>query len=672
MHAHGEPLELRDMYVQPHARGQGVARTLLEHVRGLGRPVYSQFENPRFAEFVRREYSALKDESGQVDLGAIHDAISPPVVRTPEEAHTHLLEAAAQARAEGFGGGVGGKGHPPIVEEGTPTDATGGELGQKIREALSHASPVRAVQKEGYSEERTARVRAASEASRNAGGGMTGHLAAKRHLAGELPKEFFGHLKDFTPEQLHEAAKVIDRAPMQFFEKTHAKDALAAMVNDGVVPNKSDHALLERVFGRVAGTAAPDEKLATFWDKFVSVLNIPRALRSSGDISNGFRQSLVVLVTHPKVWMREYLRSIRSFGSEEYYRAQSQAILDDPHYPLALKYGVPFSDLEGNVPAHEEAFVGAKAAEHLPLGVGKVVRMSDRAFTGMANGTRMQTFNLMLEKAAMMGHDFTNANPNAQHLGESIARVVGAFTGRGTVPHVLEGHLTTLNAAMFSPRLMAARMNLLSPVFYAKLDPFARREALAGARNVVAAVGATMVVAKLLGAQVTFDPRSSNFAKIKVGNTRIDIAGGFSQYVRFIAQEITREEISSAGHHAHIGWGQHDVTDLANGTKLFRSKAGPIPSLLWDETSGKDFIGRPISQTHELWSNAPFVAQDAVDAYQKSGPASVPIAAFLSAIGLGVQSYKDKPQGRPTPKGGGAGLPPLPPLPALPALPRTP
>jgi hypothetical protein len=183
----------------------------------------------------------------------------------------------------------------------------------------------------------------------------------------------------------------------------------------------------------------------------------------------------------------------------------------------------------------------------------------------------------------------------------------------------------------------------LSPVYYYKLDPFARAEAMRGARNTVAAIGTFMFVAKTLGAEVNFDPRSSNFTKIKIGNTRIDIAGGFSQYVRFIAQEMTREAISSAGHKSHIGWGQNDVSDLSNLTKLGRSKAAPIPSLLWDEGSGKDFIGQPIKQGHEAWSNAPFIAQDTRDAQKLSGSKSAVVDAFLSAIGLGVQSYKDKP-----------------------------
>lgn len=585
------------------------------------------------------------------------------VARSVEDSAAHIAEQQALAKAEGFGAHIGGKGNPPIVEKGVATPETGGHLGQQVREALPHAPAVRGVQKGDMSAERAQRVQEAQLASEKAGGGTPGHLAAKAALKGAYGRGSFPHLQNLSPEDLHALNQHIDKAPLQFFEKTTAKEALSNAIDHGIAPTEGEQKLLERVFGKVAGADNATQSATSFWDKFVSYTNIPRALRSSGDLSAAFRQGLVVLTTHPGVWARAFAKSVKSFGSEEFYQAQQAAIHNDPWYPLLEKWKVPFTDIGGKDVAHtEEAFIGGQAAEHLhelpgikgtPVAtalrpVSNVIRRSDRAFTGFQNATRFEMAKMLGEKAALLGHDLGD-----EHLGQSIGKVVGTFSGRGTTPKILEGHLTTLNALMFSPRLMAARMNLISPVYYAKLDPFARAEAMRGARNTVAAIGTFMFVAKALGAQVNFDPRSSNFAKIKVGNTRIDIAGGFSQYVRFIAQEMTREAISSAGHKSHIGWGQHDISDLSNLTKLGRSKAAPIPGLLWDEGSGKDFVGRPIKQGHEAWSNAPFVAQDTVDAYQQKEPSTAIFAnAFLSAIGLGVQSYKDKV---PKVTGGGGG-----------------
>lgn len=676
--------------------GHGVAEVAHGHLGhgaldvglgGLG--VASVLPFARGAKAVE-EAASLAREAHAAE-GAAHDVGAPQSIRpkalggglphrTADEAAQHLDQATVRAKAEGFGGIAGGKGHPPIIEKGVVHEGTGGELGRQVREALPKAPAIRAIQKAGFSEERALRVRAAAEAGIKAGGGHAGHLAEKHYLADALPREFFGDLKHLTPEHVDQLKRQIDKAPLQFFEQHRAKDAIDNAVDRGVVPTKSEQALLERVFGRVASGPGTMEHEQSLKDNVVGLLNVPRAVRSSGDISAGFRQGLVVAVTHPGIFARQFSKQLKYFGSEDYYQQAMDAIHSDPLYPLMEKYGLPLTDIGENaktgasVGNREEAYIGGNLAERLPLGVGKAVRASDRAFTGFLNGARAEMFDQLVHKAALMGHDL-----NDPHVGESIAQFIGTATGRGVVPKALESHLVTLNAALFSPRLIASRLNMLSPAYYAKLDPFARGEAVAAARNLVATMGVVMYAARLGGAKVNFDPRSSNFGKIKIGNTRVDITGGFSQYVRLIAQEMTREAISSAGNTEHITspfdanvGARGTISDLDNLTRFGRSKAAPVPGMAWDIGSGKDYIGRPIKAGHELWSNAPFVAQDWYDGRQVGGTKRAFEAAFLSAIGLSVQSYKDKPQGRPTPKGQNDGLPPLPPLPPLPALPALP
>lgn len=609
--------------------------------------------------------------------------------RTQEQAAAHLAPLLEQAKAEGWGGHIGTEGNPPIVEHGVATPETGGELGRQVRESLLHAPDVRNAQKPLHSLERGERAKTAEEAAKQAGGGTAGHEAAKAVLKGRFGRESFAHLQNLTSDQLNTLHHIVDESPLQFYERVTANDALTNAVKDGVAPTEGEQALLERVFGKVADSAAAAGK-ASKKELIIGGLNVTRAIRSAVDISASFRQNLVTAVTHPAVFAKSFAKSARMFVDPAYHRAIMDEIHNDPFYPFLQKIsnGKLFTEIGdtakqgANLAKREEAFIGGNLAERLNLreipgplkgkkyatGPGDLVRASDRAFTGALNYTRFMVGKQLIEKAALMGHDLSDPK-----VGQSIADLIGTITGRGKVPKFLEPHLVTANVGLFSPRLIAARLNMLSPVYYAKLDPFARGEALAAARNMVAMMGTVMVVAKMAGASVNFDPRSSNFGKIRFGNTRIDITGGFSQYIRFIAQEMMREEISSNGHHAHIGWGQHDISDWSNLSKFVRSKAAPIPSFAWDEMSGKDFIGRPIKQGHELWGNAPFLAQDILDAQQTGAPPQrIAAAAFLSAIGFGVQSYKDKPQGRPTPKGQGAGLPPMPNLPALPALPPLP
>lgn len=564
-----------------------------------------------------------------------------------------LEQARQQAREQGYGGVLGGIDNPPIVPKGVSTPETGGDLGQLVRESLVDAPAVRKLQTPDISEEKSARVRAAAQAERDAGGGTAGYIAAGRHLEGAYGREFFDKLKHLTPDEVDQLNRVVDKAPLQFFERRHAKRAILNMVDHGVVPQPHDQSILERVFGKVEGSAQaedPQTRLAQVWDKFVQVANIPRALRSSMDISAPFRQGLMVLVTHPGVFAKSFGKMLRQFASEDYYQLSHEAILAHPDYPLAHKYGVPFTGVHTKTGLSEEEMIGAQLIDK---GRHNPIRMSERAFVGFQNECRMGIFSEMMEKAALMGEDVVGNDK----LGHSIARLAGTFTGRGVTPKLLEGHLLTMSRLLFSPRLMAARLNMLSPVYYYKLDPFARREALAGLRNITAAVVSTMAVAKLLGAEVEFDPRSSNFAKVKVGNTRVDITGGFSQYIRYAMQYMLGMKITSAGTRIPVKRvGQHvgpkDISTLDMLTQFTRSKAAPVPAMVWDEFAGSDYLGRPLNQLHELGGNAPFIVQDTRDAYQKSGPGGAIIAAVLGAVGFGVQSYKDTPP----PSGGGLDL----------------
>lgn len=628
--------------------------------------------------------------------GAEHSLLSRPKWlggglpnRTPEEATAHLAPLLDQAKAEGWGGHVGSEGHPPVVEHGVATPETHGELGQTVRESLLHAPAVREAQAPLHSLERGTRAAAAEQAMKEAGGGTAGLHAALSELEGRFGRESFPHLQHLTSEQLDTLHHAVDDSPLQTYERITANKALSNAVKDGVAPTEGEQTLLERVFGRVKEDT-PTAEPPSLGARAAGLLNVPRAIRSSADLSLSFRQNIVTAVTHPGVFAKSFAKSARMFVDPAYHKAVMDEIHADPYYPYLQKIskGKLFTELgdtaQEGAPLlkREEAFNGGNVAERLNLrelpgplrgkkyatGPGDVVRASDRSFTGGLNYSRFMVGKNLVEKAALMGHDLSDPK-----VGESIADVIGVMTGRGKVPRWAEAHLVTANLALFAPRLIAARLNMLSPVYYKQLDPFARGEALTAVRNMVAAMGTVMVAAKFAGASVNFNMQSSNFGKIKFGNTRVDITGGFSQYIRFFAQEMTREAISSAGHKSHVGWGQHDISDAANVWKQVRSKSAPVPSLLLDEGLGRDFIGQPIKQGHELWQNAPFLAQDVYDTVGTGAPpARVMAAAFLSAIGFGVQSYKDKPQGRPTPKGGAAGLPSLPPLPALPALPEKP
>jgi hypothetical protein len=241
---------------------------------------------------------------------------------------------------------------------------------------------------------------------------------------------------------------------------------------------------------------------------------------ASFDLSAPFRQGLMVSVSHPRIFFRNFNAMFKSFGSEKTYHAIHDEILARPTWPLMHEAGLSITEL-GRLEKREEQFM-SNYAERIPV-AGHGVRASGRAYTAFLNKTRADVFDLLVSKAEQQGLDIED-----EKLTKSIARFVNSATGRGDLG-TFQSHAVTLNTLMFSPRLLWSRLNFMNPVYYARLDPFARKEALKAAVGLVGTIGTVLALMRAGGIRVSGDPRNADWAKIRLGNTRIDILGGFQQ-----------------------------------------------------------------------------------------------------------------------------------------------
>jgi hypothetical protein len=112
--------------------------------------------------------------------------------------------------------------------------------------------------------------------------------------------------------------------------------------------------------------------------------------------------------------------------------------------------------------------------------------------------------------------------------------------------------------------------------------------------------GAAMLgLAKVGGADVELDPRSSDGLKIKTGDTRYDILGGFQQYIRLATQLLTGQKKSTkTGEIKNIdgeGAFGEDKGDVAG--RFLRGKLAPVPAYILH-----------IAKKKHIWKNleAPF------------------------------------------------------------------
>jgi hypothetical protein len=228
---------------------------------------------------------------------------------------------------------------------------------------------------------------------------------------------------------------------------------------------------------------------------------------------------------------------------------------------------------------------------------------------------------------------------------KALANYINAATGRGGLGQ-LERAAPILAQGLFSPRLMASRVHLLNPANYVKTDPFVRREMLRDMITVGGTAGTLIGLAGMAGAEVTEDPRSADFGKIKVGNTRVDMLGGFGQYIRLasqIAPEIIGGNRRTDAHGKVHKLGEHfgSPTRLDMVYKFFESKEAPLVSATTNVLKGRDFAGEKTSiskETAKLFT--PMIFEDLYSLAQDD-PNLLPLI-VPGALGFGLQTYETK------------------------------
>jgi hypothetical protein len=190
-----------------------------------------------------------------------------------------------------------------------------------------------------------------------------------------------------------------------------------------------------------------------------------------------------------------------------------------------------------------EGFIGEKLFGTKNFGF---VQGSERAYVMYLNKMRVDLFNKYAAGLERNGKTYDNS-PEAY---KAIAKYVNNITGRGNMGKAEEA-AKYLNAIFFSPRLIASRLSLLNPVYIAKMPLDVKKIYL---KDMAAFIGTGLTVIGMiyfaLGGDdeddvwVELDPRSSDFMKIRQGEKRWDIWGGFQQYIRTFVQFAMGEKKS--------------------------------------------------------------------------------------------------------------------------------
>lgn len=472
--------------------------------------------------------------------------------------------------------------------------------------------------------------------------------------------------------------EVLDSSALNIFEKSGHGGAVEALSNifvNNIVPPPAELAKLERVFGKAFVESVTSLKPLGFKGAVMQLINLPRAMVASSDLSFPMNQGIFTLASDPVAWAKGTAKSARAFVDPAYADELDvwvRGATDDVAHNAAvnaLKRGG--TDITGSSLNPEEAFQAQQFSEALfgKSVVGSVMRGSERAYTTAANYMRVAPGKKIINELAEMygkhGDDLVKniddiPLPKLQELGNTL----NVLTGRSNIK-VLKDASPFFNAFFFAPRFLASRFEaptllprnliavakanpaaLRNPVALYKSDPILalQAKALGGFMAQGAAFMGLLAAAEKAGFLPDFhvetDPRSSDFGKAKMGPVRYDFWGGYGQIVRTFERTRTQERKTTSGQVREL-----DNFSDALWNEFLRSKTSPIAGLGWDIKTGSTYVGERIKSDPSSVADQvrdkmmPIFLRDVYEGYTEQGFKGAGFA-LPGALGVRVTSFQ--------------------------------
>ncbi len=547
------------------------------------------------------------------------------------------------------------------------------------------------------------------------GTGREAFQSAQSSFGGELPKARFDPpsvgLSSDEIIGLHESirtstARQFGIGDERILTRINTDNALTKLLA-GDLPQAGEIRLLEEMFGPDLARAVLKKRSTgrKVFDVALDVINLPRAVQTSYDISAPLRQGGVLLYGRPIESSDAFLTMMRSLAKEKNARAVDDAIRGHERFTLAEDAGLFIAERTGvsrSRLAGEEVYT-SNLASKIPG-----VRASERAYTTYLNKLRWDVFNSVydewLDAAAKGGKAVSKTEL------KRLAQFINAASGRGRLPKLLsEGNLgAVMNASFFSPRFQASRIDIFATYAEAiakgdfRLAKEITRDLVAffsvntAIISMISLAGGVAIgqnpfespsnFGKMLISNVGKNPLSSDLGKALVEgtNSRLDFWAGMQPYARFMAQ-VTANKVVSAktGKERDLGqineFGQErsarkqretsfierEVTPrIGTAARFGRSKLSPPAAFGVDISplgGGKDFLGRPIGTPEESFGEelnstigpiagvtgevyrrvGPLFAQDIIDAMDDAGLFGGFIAA-PGGLGAGVVTIPEE------------------------------
>lgn len=365
----------------------------------------------------------------------------------------------------------------------------------------------------------------------------------------------------------------------------------------------------------------------------LDVLKVPQAFKQAWDFSFHLRQAAKSGFRNPQEWWDSLVADWRSFRSEKVAQEYDATMKADPRTVKVITeagikdvpYGTVSDEFMGNLrslDAGDDEFFMSKAAHKLGT------RPSERGFITAGNKMRHDVGWKMIQRV------IANEGAIAPERLRAIGNLNLRLTGRGELGRSNIAGL--LRAVEWAPGYRVSGPQAFAQLFHP--DAFIRRQAAENLAAWFAGGTGMMGLAYLSGKTVGVDPFSSEFGKIRVGNTSYSIWGTDQVLARTLAQMIKGEK--------HTREGSVIPVNLGNAAwNYVRSGLDPVVGTAVDIKEGKNIVREPRTfKTGEgrkelFLDQLPLAVQDIRKIWENDGPLQALASAPFIALGGGATSY---------------------------------
>lgn len=382
------------------------------------------------------------------------------------------------------------------------------------------------------------------------------------------------------------------------------------------------------------------------------LLDATKSIGASLDDSFIGRQGQKAFWTNNRLWRQESLKTFSNFvkgfkSADEAHQAIISNLMADPWYERALNDGVALAKRDDVFPTS----LPGKA----PL-IGRAFNASEAAYDGMAQSLRLKLYKANMKPVMDMVEAGAEIPAN---IGKNMAKLSNSLSGRGTFGKFepAAGHF---NIAFYSLRFLKSNFDTL--LYHplgggiggtadalmgregASMMGMAQKKAIT---NLAKIVGGTASIMGLAGAlepgSTTFDPRSSDFGKIRVGDTTFDLTGGMGSLIVLVAKVATQTSISPVtGKVTALNSGDYGSQTTMDVIQNFlRGKLSPVGGVVATHLIGTDFNGQKPTLGGDLTNLfTPLMYKNYQELQNDPNSANIVLSMIVDGLGISTNTYQ--------------------------------